>query len=167
MTDIEDILANLDLDDDTAAALRAAAASAPSGLREAEKRAAKRATELEAENKALRQGLLGTQLKELGVTLSPSVLAIPDDLSPTSPDKVKEWALASGLIQPAGPDTPSAELKGHEAVEAAGVGQPGVPNATPADLIEKLKSGGPKEFWDTMNKMGRVDPDAAQQPVFS
>ncbi|HUR18896.1 MAG TPA: hypothetical protein VMZ51_08185 [Acidimicrobiales bacterium] len=174
MSNLDDLLSDLsasgDLDDEVAEQLRqAAAGNAQEGsqLRKFANRTKSENDKLAEENKSYRDMFLASQLKELGVPIAPSALKIPDTVSPSDPASVKAWAESAGLISAAPPDTPAAELDGHDAIAAAASGQSSAPTANPAEVVEKLRGGTEQEFWDAMHAMGRVDTtDVIQQAVF-
>lgn len=75
---------------------------------------------------------LEATFKELGITVKPTALRLPDDLDVLDDTKVREWAVEQGLAEPPPPDTPEEEVAAHERVQAAGAGAAG--NTGPSTL---------------------------------
>lgn len=71
-----------------------------------------------------RSRLLAHEFSALGIKAKPDALKIPDDLDLDS-DKVREWAVNSGLIDAPEPDPePDEGVEGHARVTAAAQGAP-------------------------------------------
>lgn len=68
--------------------------------------------------KTLRTGLLKDRFAKFGITVSPEILNVPDDLNPADEDTVKDWAVNMGLLANA-PTTPSSERSTHDRIAAA------------------------------------------------
>lgn len=66
----------------------------------------------------LKSGLLKDRFEKIGITISPSVLNIPDDLDPSDPEKVQSWAEEMGLVTKT-ETTPPAERQTHDRIAAA------------------------------------------------
>lgn len=81
---------------------------------------------IKEENRALREtadrlksGMLKDRFEKIGITISPSILNIPDELDPSDPEKVQSWAEEMGLIAKT-ETTPAPEREVHDRIAAAG-----------------------------------------------
>lgn len=90
----------------------------------------------------LKTGLLQDRFKSMGVTISPSILNIPDELDPSDPEKVQSWAEEMGLITKQ-ETTPPAERQTHDRIAAAS-NEGNVSIVPTIDDISKLPED---EFW--------------------
>lgn len=116
-----------------------------SGLRKDLKATQDQARQLMEQNKAMRTGLLGDRFAKLGITISPKVLNIPDDLDPTDEEKVTTWAQEMGLVEKK-ETTPPAERAVHDRIAAASneggnTATPTLQDFDPTKLSEA-------EFWE-------------------
>lgn len=82
--------------------------------------------------KSLRTGLLKDRFTKFGITVSPDILNIPEDLNPTDEDTVKDWAVNMGLLANT-PSTPEPERATHDKIAAAS-NEGGQPSISLADL---------------------------------
>lgn len=111
------------------------------------------------ENRTLRSGLLADRFKSIGITISPTVLNIPDTLDPTDTDKVSEWAQEMGLI-PKQETTPPAERATHDRIAAAS----NEGNATVIPSVSDIQNLPEEEFWkqaaarEAAIKAGKITP---------
>lgn len=92
----------------------------------------------------LKSGLLKDRFEKIGITISPSVLNIPDDLDPSDPEKVQSWAEEMGLITKQ-ETTPPSERQTHDRIAAASnegnqTIVPSIDDLDPTKLSEE-------EFW--------------------
>lgn len=110
------------------------AASSASGLRKDLKEATDKYRDLMTQNSTMRTGLLGDRFKSLGITISPQVLNIPEDLDPTDEDKVTTWAQEMGLVAKTETTSP-AERAQHDRIAQASNEGGNVNTITSADLV--------------------------------
>lgn len=104
-----------------------------SPLRKERNEALQKVTALEERLAKAEAKTLESTFSNLGITVKPSALRLPDDLDVLDEDKVREWAVEQGLAEPPPPDTPEEEAEAHERVVAAGAGAAGT---TPASTIK-------------------------------
>ena len=90
----------------------------------------------------LKSGLLKDRFERIGITISPSILNIPDDLDPSDPEKVQSWAEEMGLITPK-ETTPPAERETHDRIAAAS--NEGTVTSIPSNA--DIQNLGEDEFW--------------------
>lgn len=90
--------------------------------------------------KTLRTGLLKDRFTKFGITVSPEILNIPDDLNPADEGTVKDWAESMGLLAKT-PTTPEPERATHDRIAAASNegGQPsiGLDDLDPTTMSEE------------------------------
>ena len=107
----------------------------------------------------LKSGLLQDRFKSMGVTISPSILNIPDDLDPSDPEKVQSWAEEMGLVTKT-ETTPPADRQVHDRIAAAS--DSGNVSVTPS--IDDISNLPEEEFWkqaaarEAAIKAGKVTP---------
>lgn len=107
----------------------------------------------------LKTGLLQDRFKSMGVTISPSILNIPDELDPSDPEKVQSWAEEMGLITKQ-ETTPPAERQTHDRIAAAS--NEGNVSVTPT--IDDISNLPEDEFWKVAQqreaaiKAGKITP---------
>jgi hypothetical protein len=107
----------------------------------------------------LKTGLLQDRFKGMGITISPSILNIPDELDPSDPEKVQSWAEEMGLITKQ-ETTPPAERQIHDRIAAAS----NEGNVTTAPSISDIQNLGEDEFWKVAQqreaaiKAGKLTP---------
>lgn len=90
----------------------------------------------------LKTGLLQDRFKSMGVTISPSILNIPDELDPSDPEKVQSWAEEMGLITKQETTQP-AERQTHDRIAAAS----NEGNVSIAPTIDDISNLPEDEFW--------------------
>ncbi len=90
----------------------------------------------------LKSGLLKDRFTKMGITLSPSVLNIPDDLDPSDDEKFQSWAEEMGLVTKQ-ETTPPAERQVHDRIAAAS--DSGNVATTPS--ISDIQNLPEEEFW--------------------
>lgn len=96
-----------------------------SPLRKERNDALQKATALEERLAKAEAKTLESTFTNLGITVKPTALRLPDDLDVLDEAKVREWAVEQGLAEPPPPDTPDDEAAAHERVVAAGTGAAG------------------------------------------
>lgn len=89
-----------------------------------------------------RNGLLQDKFSKLGITISPSILNIPEELNPADDDGFKDWAVKSGLVKDE-PTTPEPERAVHDRIAAVSN------ESSPAgiDNTALLNTDNEEEFW--------------------
>lgn len=90
----------------------------------------------------LKAGLLKDRFGQMGITISPSVLNIPDELDPSDPEKVQSWAEEMGLIAKKETTQPE-ERATHDRIAAAS--NEGNVSVTPT--LQDLTNLPEEEFW--------------------
>lgn len=90
----------------------------------------------------LKTGLLQDRFKSMGVTISPSILNIPDELDPSDPEKVQSWAEEMGLITKQ-ETTPPAERQTHDRIAAAS----NEGNVSIVPTVDDISNLPEDEFW--------------------
>lgn len=107
----------------------------------------------------LKTGLLQDRFKSMGVTISPSILNIPDELDPSDPEKVQSWAEEMGLITKQ-ETTPPAERQTHDRIAAAS----NEGNVSIVPTIDDISNLPEDEFWkvaaqrEAAIKAGKLTP---------
>lgn len=90
----------------------------------------------------LKSGLLKDRFEKIGITISPNVLNIPDDLDPSDPEKVQSWAEEMGLVTKQ-ETTPPVERATHDRIAAAS----NEGNVTSIPSNADIQTMGEDEFW--------------------
>lgn len=107
----------------------------------------------------LKSGMLKDRFEKIGITISPSILNIPDELDPSDPEKVQTWAEEMGLIVKQ-ETTPPAERQTHDRIAAAS----NEGNETTTPSISDIQNLGEDEFWRVASareaaiKAGKITP---------
>ena len=107
----------------------------------------------------LKTGLLQDRFKSMGVTISPSILNIPDELDPSDPEKVQSWAEEMGLITKQ-ETTPPAERQTHDRIAAAS----NEGNVSIVPTVDDISNLPEDEFWkvaaqrEAAIKAGKLTP---------
>ena len=107
----------------------------------------------------LKTGLLKDRFTTMGITISPSILNIPEELDPSDPDKVQSWAEEMGLI--AKTETTSTDERAtHDRIAVAS----NEGNVATIPTNDDLKNLSEEEFWkqaqirEAAIKAGKVKP---------
>ena len=107
----------------------------------------------------LKTGLLQDRFRSMGVTISPSILNIPDELDPSDPEKVQSWAEEMGLISRQETTAP-AERQTHDRIAAAS----NEGNVSVMPTVDDISNLPEDEFWkvaaarEAAIKAGKVVP---------
>lgn len=107
----------------------------------------------------LKSGLLKDRFEKMGVTISPSILNIPDDLDPSDPEKVQSWAEEMGLVTKQ-ETTPAPERQVHDRIAAAS----NEGNVAIIPTVDDINNLPEDEFWkvaaarEAAIKAGKLTP---------
>ena len=150
----EDILAEMreqGLDESYADELSKAWQASP--LRQAAETAAERARKAET-------ALLRSTFKELGISVKPDHLRLPDDLDPTDSDRIKAFAVDAGLLTPDPEPTPdpavTADLQAQQRITAATAGAGEVnPDADFQEALNQARNE--REVMAVLERFGRTE----------
>ena len=107
----------------------------------------------------LKSGMLKDRFEKIGITISPSILNIPDELDPSDPEKVQSWAEEMGLITKQETTTPESRETPDRIAAASNEG-----NVATTPSISDIQGLGEDEFWKVAQqreaaiKAGKITP---------